>query len=839
MIFERLADFIAKRAKLLIAVWLVILLLSVPLALKAGDVLDYGTDSMAGPDAESIRGSELIAEYFNQLDSDAGDMFLLVVNFDDEAGKTTAEGIGDLLNGASDKPDITIMAGGAFPDDSATKGIYLYEISYNNSGNIDKIQERTPELREFIAGVLESNNVTLHTALTGSPAINYDTQIGAEKDLSRIDPFTILLILILVGLFFRSFVTSAMPPITIGAAFGVAMMALFVIGSLLNVFYITQMFLLVSMMGAGCDYCIFILARYREERLSGKDHDGALKNAIMWAGESISTSGLAVIIGFGSMAICSFSMISTMGIMLAIGVLIALLAALTLITSLLSVLGDRLYWPSRPDKLKEGGKALNGWYGKVSRAGHRYFVSSAKFSIKHAKVILVVAVLFTIPTAYITFTAPSSYDMVGAMSTGEAAEGLTDIEEYAEGGMISPDYALFELNEPFAEIVFDYSTVPDYQIGRLTWTDPTIIAKLDLFSGSLSAGDDNIGTVAGIIPWLGLVESVQPNVLRLLTDTDEEYAIKVFKAVFSLLPGALSKTLTDDMPLIIDYAKLNGQTITYDNQFIASVYDWAINYVGLTTVGGIPSDETEQPASKSITFAKITVITIDEAMSDRSMETIQFLDDEIKKFAAANADIIAGSWLTGNAAIMFEISEQVDSEFGKVELLAIALIFILLFFVMKSYLTPLRSILTILMSVAWTIALTHLIFSNLLGAGVLWIIPIILIVICLGLGMDYDILLTTRIKENVRHHGMTNDEAITAAVTHSGSVITICGLIMGGAFGTLMLSSTVMLQEFGFALCFAIIVDALLVRTYVVPAAMHLLGDWNWKGPKFLHKEEN
>jgi RND superfamily putative drug exporter len=97
--------------------------------------------------------------------------------------------------------------------------------------------------------------------------------------------------------------------------------------------------------------------------------------------------------------------------------------------------------------------------------------------------------------------------------------------------------------------------------------------------------------------------------------------------------------------------------------------------------------------------------------------------------------------------------------------------------------------------------------------------------------MDYDILLTTRIKENVKARGMSNDEAITHAVTHTGSVITVCGLIMGGAFGTLMLSGMVMMQQFGFALCFAIIVDALIVRTYIVPAIMHLLGDWNWKGP--------
>jgi len=155
----------------------------------------------------------------------------------------------------------------------------------------------------------------------------------------------------------------------------------------------------------------------------------------------------------------------------------------------------------------------------------------------------------------------------------------------------------------------------------------------------------------------------------------------------------------------------------------------------------------------------------------------------------------------------------------------------MLFIVMRSYLIPLRSVLTILMSIAWTLAVLHLVFVDIMGSEVIWMIPIILLVICLGLGMDYDILLTTRIKENVRGHGMSNDDAIRHAVTHTGSVITICGLIMGGAFGTLMISSMTMLQEFGFALCFAILVDALIVRTYIVPAIMHLLGDWNWKGP--------
>ena len=62
--------------------------------------------------------------------------------------------------------------------------------------------------------------------------------------------------------------------------------------------------------------------------------------------------------------------------------------------------------------------------------------------------------------------------------------------------------------------------------------------------------------------------------------------------------------------------------------------------------------------------------------------------------------------------------------------------------------------------------------------------------------MDYDILLTTRIRENVRK-GKSNDGAITYAVERSGAIITICGFIMAGAFSTLMLSSAPMIQEFG------------------------------------------
>ena len=194
---------------------------------------------------------------------------------------------------------------------------------------------------------------------------------------------------------------------------------------------------------------------------------------------------------------------------------------------------------------------------------------------------------------------------------------------------------------------------------------------------------------------------------------------------------------------------------------------------------------------------------------------------------------VAGTWVLGTGAVLYDISDVVDSEFHWIELGVVILIYILLLFVLGVYFTPIRSLATILMSVLWTLGALHLVFAEMLGVDVIWVVPIVLFVICLGLGMDYDILLTTRIREG-KLKGMSNDEAIQNAVSWAGSVITLCGLVMGGTFLTLLTSGSSMLQEVGFALGFAILVDALFVVPYVVPALMHLMGDWSWNGPRFL-----
>ncbi|MFA6803627.1 MAG: MMPL family transporter, partial [Candidatus Methanomethylophilaceae archaeon] len=296
-----------------------------------------------------------------------------------------------------------------------------------------------------------------------------------------------------------------------------------------------------------------------------------------------------------------------------------------------------------------------------------------------------------------------------------------------------------------------------------------------------------------------------------------------FESVYGILPSAIRDLLPSD-----SYAILCDVWKSFDDE-TKNAIDYLLTYE-LGTVSAIDETGVYQ-------YVKFIILTKEEPMSDLSMKTVQQMFTEKDRFFETHY-YVDEAYMAGAAVSNYEISEIVSDDFNTIMIVVVLLLMVLLFIVMRSYLTPVRAVATIVMSILWTLGLTFVLFEHILGIPVVWIVPIVLFVICLGLGMDYDILLTTRIKENVHSKGMSNDDAITDAVQKSGAVITLCGLIMGGAFMTMTMSTSPMLQEFGFALGFAILVDALIIRTYVVPALMHLMGEWNWKGPAFMHRKK-
>ncbi len=817
--FENYSKLIQRHPKTVIAVWIVALLVALPFAAQVGDALNYDMTSMGGFDSESSEGQAIVEEHFGgSLTTDT----VLAIPYEDDGELSRIDsGLIDsgVLSDAvgeryGDSVGLTVL--GSYGNGDS--GVFL--VSFSVGGGLSSMDE-VGNLRSVVASAMDDAGLSdMRTYVTGSVPIAYDTLQGANADMSVIDPISIVLIFVLLGLFFCSLVTAAVPPLVVGTAYGIVLSLIFALGGVMDIFYITRVIVLVSMLGAGCDYSVFIISRYREERRSGKSKEDALSEAVVWAGESVLTSGLAVIIGFAVMALCSYSLVSSMAIVLAIGIVLAMLAALTLIPAVISIVGDRVFWPRDMEFYRRMEASGSGLYGRLTEAGRRYFTWAGKFSVNHAKAIVAVAILITVPLGYTAVTSDDSFDMISVMPDSEAKNGVDAITESTDGGLLMPTYALVQLDSPIAEM-----TDLGGGMGVLRWTSEgqSYLAGLSELQGRFTEADSNVSYVMGPVSWSALYSMAHDALVQAGYPEGMVTPEMVNRAVLSQIPDVVSDRLEA-------FFGSYGWNLTPDTALplspemqapVSSLLDYAVN----TGAGLVSSDGM---------YVQMMIVVSDEPMSQESMASVGTARDVLDAYTSENPWAV-DAWVLGTPAVLYDISGVVNTEFHWIEVGVILLIYVLLMLVLGSYFTPIRSLATIMMGVVWTLGVLQLVFVHALGAEVVWIVPIVLFVICLGLGMDYDILLTTRIREG-KVRGMSNDIAIRDSLMRSGGIITLCGLIMGGTFLTLLLSGSVMLKEIGFALGFAILLDSLIVVPYVVPALMHLMGDWSWKGPKFLQR---
>jgi uncharacterized membrane protein YdfJ with MMPL/SSD domain len=167
---------------------------------------------------------------------------------------------------------------------------------------------------------------------------------------------------------------------------------------------------------------------------------------------------------------------------------------------------------------------------------------------------------------------------------------------------------------------------------------------------------------------------------------------------------------------------------------------------------------------------------------------------------------------------------------------------------MRSIILPIRLVVTVGWTVAWTFGLESLVFCQGIfdwispeisnhHEGLYWVVPLLLTTIIVGLGCDYDIFLFTRITE-LRAEGKSTDEAIAEGYYHTGEVITGAGLVMAIAFSGLAASAMPTLKQVGVFLATSVLLDTFVVRMLMVPPILHFLGRYNWWPNKFSTKEE-
>lgn len=247
----------------------------------------------------------------------------------------------------------------------------------NAQGQLTKAQSNAiVSLRGHLSSLVRGTD--LRAGVTGAAAQQVDQQKSGNRAMAVVGIATILLILVLLLVIFRSPIIALLPVLTIGL---VAEIATGLIASLsralnLNIDTTVSTMLIVVLFGVGTDYVLFLMFRYRERLRAGEDAKTAMVHAMGRVGPAIATAAGAVIIAFLALTLSSLSLFRSLGPALAIAVATTLVAGLTLIPAIVSLLGVRVFWPSKSWKVEPTGARFRLLGGALGRHPGRFAAAS-------------------------------------------------------------------------------------------------------------------------------------------------------------------------------------------------------------------------------------------------------------------------------------------------------------------------------------------------------------------------------------------------------------------------------------------------------------------------------
>jgi RND superfamily putative drug exporter len=250
-------------------------------------------------------------------------------------------------------------------------------------------------------------------------------------------------------------------------------------------------------------------------------------------------------------------------------------------------------------------------------------------------------------------------------------------------------------------------------------------------------------------------------------------------------------------------------------------------------VAAVRFDRTPQHVDPTGRYLNLEVIGKDDYGKPESLEFVDRLRDTLVPAAGfpATARVYAGGGPPGGRDFL----DLTYSWFPWLVVAVLIATYVLLVRAFRSLLLPLKAIVLNLLSIGAAYGLLVVVFKWGAGewAGLIsydqiegWI-PVMLFAMLFGLSMDYEVFLVSRMREEW-DKGRTNEEAVSMGLMRTGRLVTAAGLIMFAAFMGFVAGSIVGLQQFGFGLAAAILIDVTIVRALLVPSAMKVFGRWNW-----------
>jgi RND superfamily putative drug exporter len=582
---------------------------------------------------------------------------------------------------------------------------------------------------------------------TGQAPLDSATNYLATSALSLLLALTVVVLLVIMLLYFRAPSAPLLAFGMIGVALVASFAMVFVVGTLVTKLNSEiESIVLVFLMSVGTDYSVFLLARYREELVRGTPPTKAVETTVRWAGQSIATSGLAVMVVAAALTLSGINFLSQLGMCLLIAVGSALLVNLTVLPSILVLVGPRIFWPNSGKRFARYAERR-----RTNIATNRDYIARAgQTATRRPLAVITLILLISVPVVVVALGVPVSYDItnIGLPASNPAQVGFTHLEGDFGASYSSPTFALVAFSAPLLS-----GGVPNVQdlrevagLAETMNTTPGVGAVSTL----VGSGGAPLGT------WLN----------------------------YSTLPPAQRLALNQSLG---SYVGVDGRTVLFNIQTNSSGY---------------------------------------------TASAIAVLDDLQQRVHAYDSGHpgVAQVYFGGAAPTTQDIRSLVNRATEEMLIGAVLGLFLIMLVILGSAFVPILALGVIGLSILWSWAATYFVVGIVENEALIFLLPLILLILVLGLGMDYNVLLLTRVKEE-RTLGNRGVDAIRDAVTYAGGVITAAAVILGGAFLLLGFTSPLgLLAAVGLGIGFAVLLQAFVVQLFFTPAFLTLGKDWIWKG---------
>ncbi|MFC8292362.1 MMPL family transporter [Streptomyces sp. NPDC057242] len=522
---------------------------------------------------------------------------------------------------------------------------------------------------------------------------------GIDGLLLGVALIAVLLILLVV---YRSVLLPLM--IIVGAVFALGLACAIVYAladaDLVRVDGQVQGILSILVIGAATDYALLLAARYREELTApGADRFAAMRKALRRSVEPIVASAATVALALIALLASDLSNNRALGPVGAIGIVCAVVSALTFLPAALVLTGRAAYWPARPKTLPEGadpgaprgGQAL--WHriaGVVDRAPRKVWAIT----------------------------------LAGLLACAAFAPVLNS------------------RGVPFDEIFVN---------------DAPSVAAQETLGRHFPGG---AGNPAVIIADAGAA----PRVAAAARDVE---------GVDSAFPVDATGRPAPEKPLVVD--------------------------------GRVRIDAT----------------LADAADSDAARETLARLRTAVH--AVPGSDALVG----GSTAQQYDTQRTAARDRALIVPVVLAIILVILVALLRSLVLPLLLVATVALNFAATLGVSALVFEHVLGfTGTDSSVPLYGFVFLVALGVDYNIFLMSRVREETLRHGVR--EGVRIGLTATGGVITSAGVVLAATFAALGVIPLAFLVQIAFIVAFGVLLDTLVVRSLLVPALVRDLGPKAW-----------